>query len=107
MKKVLVTAQIIFLLNVINPYLAQATFPGENIIFGNRGQSNEQNNETFAFRHFMEIRPSQTHLEPPELVEPNKNAVAGVNIFRKIGNCANTFLQVQLVILVKTDSVQP
>ena len=46
MKKVLVTAQIIFLLNVINPYLAQATFPGENIIFGKRGQSNEQNNKT-------------------------------------------------------------
>jgi tetratricopeptide (TPR) repeat protein len=45
MKKVLVTVLSIFLLNVINPLLAQATFPGENILFGKRGQSNEQNDE--------------------------------------------------------------
>ncbi len=45
MKKVLVSVLSIFLLNVINPFLAQATFPGENIIFGKRGQSNEQNDE--------------------------------------------------------------
>ena len=45
MKKVLVTVLSIFLLNTINPFLAQATFPGENIIFGKRGQSNEQNDE--------------------------------------------------------------
>ena len=45
MKKVLVAVLIIFLLSGINPFLAQAIFPGENIVFGNRGQSNEQNNE--------------------------------------------------------------
>lgn len=45
MKKVLVTVLSIFLLNTINPFLAQATFPGKNIIFGKSGQSNEQNDE--------------------------------------------------------------
>ena len=35
-------------LSAINPLLAQATFPGEKIIFGNRGQSNEHNNETLV-----------------------------------------------------------
>ena len=45
MKKVLFTVPIIFLLSVINPCLAQATFPGESIVFGNRDQSNEQSDE--------------------------------------------------------------
>ena len=42
MKKVLSTVLIIFLLSAISPFLAEATFPGENIVFGNRGQSDEQ-----------------------------------------------------------------
>ena len=45
MKKVLFTVPIIFLLSAINPFLAQATFPGESIVFGNRDQSNEQSDE--------------------------------------------------------------
>ena len=45
MKKVLFTAPIIFWLSTINPFLAQATFPGESIVFGNRDQSNEQSDE--------------------------------------------------------------
>ena len=41
MKKALIGILITLLLNGINPFLAQATFPGENIIFGKRGQSGE------------------------------------------------------------------
>jgi tetratricopeptide (TPR) repeat protein len=48
MKKVLMTILLSSVLSAINPLLAQATFPGEKIIFGNRGQSNEHNNETLV-----------------------------------------------------------
>jgi tetratricopeptide (TPR) repeat protein len=48
MKKVLMTILLSSVLSAINPLLAQATFPGEKIIFGNRGQSNDQNNEALV-----------------------------------------------------------
>jgi len=48
MKKVLFTVSILFLLSAMNSFPVEATFPGENIIFGNRGQSNEQSNETLV-----------------------------------------------------------
>ena len=75
MKKVLVTAQIIFLLNVINPYLAQATFPGENIIFGNSGQSNEQNNKTLMkiFNLATKELPEGTDFNRTKGPDLNKN----------------------------------
>lgn len=38
----------IFLLNITSPFVAQATFPGENIIFGKRGQSGEEKDKDFA-----------------------------------------------------------
>ena len=44
MKKASITI-LILLLNITNPLQALATFPGKNIVFGNRGQSDEQTNK--------------------------------------------------------------
>ena len=44
MKKVLFTSLLILLLSATNPFQAQATFPGKNIVFWDLGQSDEQKN---------------------------------------------------------------
>ena len=69
MKKVLVVVLIIFLLSGINPFLAQAIFPGENIVFGNRGQSNEQNNE--ALMKAYDLATQKKHKQALTLIEQN------------------------------------
>ena len=69
MKKVLVVVLIIFFLSGINPFLAQAIFPGENIVFGNRGQSNEQNNE--ALMKAYDLATQKKHKQALTLIEQN------------------------------------
>ena len=69
MKKVLVAVLIIFLLSGINPFLAQAIFPGENIVFGNRGQSNEQSNE--ALMKAYDLATQKKHKQALTLIEQN------------------------------------
>ena len=48
MKKVLFTSLLILLLSAANPFQAQATFPGKNIVFWDLEQSDEQNNTDLA-----------------------------------------------------------
>ena len=69
MKKVLVVVLIIFFLSGINPFLAQAIFPGENIVFGNRGQSNEQNNE--ALMKAYDLATQKKYKQALTLIEQN------------------------------------
>ena len=69
MKKVLVAVLIIFLLSGVNPFLAQAIFPGENIVFGNRGQSNEQSNE--ALMKAYDLATQKKHKQALTLIEQN------------------------------------
>ena len=44
MKKASIATLLILLLSAANPFQAQATFPGKNIVFWDLGQSDEQKN---------------------------------------------------------------
>ena len=55
------------MLIAINPFLAQATFPGKNIIFGNSSQSNEQKNE--ALMKAYDLSAQKNHKQALNLIE--------------------------------------
>ena len=69
MKKVLSTVLIIFLLSAISPFLAEATFPGENIVLGKPGQSNEHKNE--ALIKVYNLATQKNYKQALTLIEQN------------------------------------
>ena len=69
MKKVLSTVLIIFLPSAISPFLAEATFPGENIVFGKPGQSNEHKNE--ALIKVYNLATQKNYKQALTLIEQN------------------------------------
>ena len=53
----------------MNPFAVEATFPRENIIFGNRGQSNEHNNE--ALMKAYDLATQKKYKQALTLIEQN------------------------------------
>ena len=69
MKKVLSTFIIIFLLSATSPFLAEATFPGKNIVFGKPGQSTEHKNE--ALIKVYNLATQKNYKQALTLIEQN------------------------------------
>ena len=69
MKKVLSTFLIIFLLSATSPFLAEATFPGKNIVFGKPGQSTEHKNE--ALIKVYNLATQKNYKQALTLIEQN------------------------------------
>ena len=83
MKKFLFTNLFILLFSTAIPFQAQAIFPGEKIVFGNRDQSNEQSNKTLI--KIFNLATKKDYQQALDLIEQkiqNKPKIATLHVMK-------------------------